>query len=180
MNFGFINKIFRLEIQSYTQHLVQDTSMDIEALKSIPNLPPNTEEYKYRKVQKDRLLEIYTDALNQFQKAQCSTLQRRKEIYQKKQSDSNHESRLPPPSSGSHKYTDHLIELQDQSNNQQQTQQMIQEELNLQALERQANSIRELEVLFFRPNVEITKPIILLFKKIRDKIFKNMIVLKCR
>lgn len=125
---------------------MKDTSINIEDLKKIPNLPTHTEEYKQRKVQKERLLDRFTDALNQFQKVQFNTLQKRKEIYQQKQGDSNHESRLPLPNSG--KYTDHLIELQDQSSNHMQTQQMMQEEINLQALERQANSIKELEVLF--------------------------------
>ncbi|KAK6626959.1 hypothetical protein RUM44_009436 [Polyplax serrata] len=133
-----------LEIQKYTQQLVKDTSVNIEDLKKIPNLPVHSEEYKQRKVQRERLLERFTDTLNQFQKVQCSTLQRRKEIYQQKQSDSGHDTMLPPPGSGNSRFTDHLIELQDQSSKQQ-TQQMIQEELNLQALEKQANSIRELE-----------------------------------
>lgn len=142
--------IFRLDIQNYTQQLVKDTSINIEDLKKIPNLPNHSEEYKQRKVQKDRLLERFTDALNQFQKVQFNTLQRRKEIYQQKQNDSSHEPSLPPPNSGgSYKYGGHLIELQDKSNNQLQTQQMVQEELNLQALEKQAHTIRELEVSHF-------------------------------
>lgn len=96
-------------------------------------------------MQKERLTDEFTTALNHFQQAQRSAHQREKEILQRKRADSGLGYGLSDPG---HKYSDHLIELQDHNSKQQQTQEMLQDEMDLQALEEQAQAIRQLEVCY--------------------------------
>lgn len=106
-------------------------------------LPPATQsEQRQWKMQKERLTDEFATALNHFQQAQRNAIHKEKEIYQRKRADSGLNFGISEPGS---KYSDHLIELQDHNTRQQQTQQMLEDEVNVQALEERANAIRQLE-----------------------------------
>ncbi|KAL0280408.1 UNVERIFIED_CONTAM: hypothetical protein PYX00_001703 [Menopon gallinae] len=135
------------EIQNYTQQLVKDTSISFQELSKLP--PPTLQsEQKQQKLLKARLTEEFSLALNNFQAAQRLILEREKVTLQKKRTDSNLDISLPNPNAGGfNKYSDHLIELQDHSTQSQQiqSQQMLQDEMNVKALEDRMKSINELE-----------------------------------
>lgn len=107
-------------------------------------------EQKHQKLLKSKLTEEFSLALNNFQAAQRLILEREKVTLQEKRTDSNLDISLPNPSSGPfNKYSDHLIELQDHSIPPQvQSQQMLQDEMNVRALEDRMKSINELEVKY--------------------------------
>lgn len=135
---------FRLDIQHYTQQLAKDTSTNLKDLSKIP-LPLLQSEQRQWKMQKERLTDEFATALNHFQQAQRNAHTREKEILQRERADSGLQYSLNDPSTGGRKFSDHLIELQDHTTSKQQTQQMLDDEVDLQALEERAQAIRQLE-----------------------------------
>ncbi|XP_044732024.1 syntaxin-7 [Chrysoperla carnea] len=126
------------QIQHYTQQLAKDTSGN---LKDLSNLPPpaNPSEQRQHKMQRERLADEFTASLNSFQNTQRMAAQKEKEQMQKTKINAG----LNEPYLGGIKpKQNQLIELQD---NQMQRQKQIQEEVNLQILQQQEQSIRQLE-----------------------------------
>ncbi|GLH05182.1 Syntaxin-7, partial [Gryllus bimaculatus] len=122
------------QIQSYTQQLAKDTNASLKELSSITTANPDQREWK---AQKDRLADEFTTALNSFQASQRDAAHKGKEQIRRVRASSG----IGDPFGGG-RFTDELIELQDNSSRHQA---QIQEEMNLQMLEEQEQSIRELE-----------------------------------
>uniref|UniRef100_A0A224XHV8 Putative snare protein pep12/vam3/syntaxin 7/syntaxin 17 n=1 Tax=Panstrongylus lignarius TaxID=156445 RepID=A0A224XHV8_9HEMI len=123
------------QIKHYTNLLAKDTSSMLLQLSQvqIPQSPPEHREYK---MQRERLAEDLTAALNAFQQIQRTAYQKEKEEVQK----SRVARGLPPPQTKHRE--NQLIELTPSS----QTQlQIEQEERELQIIEEQEASIRQLE-----------------------------------
>nr|CAD7404233.1 unnamed protein product [Timema poppensis] len=149
------------QIQHYTQQLAKDTSANLKDLSSLP-APMSTSEQRQWKMQKERLADEFTSALNTFQATQRRAAQKEKDQMQRVRANSG----LNDPknkedifvdvisfiffsvilfSSGlGGRYTDQLIELQDSNTGSQQQDQMM-DEMNLQLLEEQEQGIRQLE-----------------------------------
>jgi len=70
--------ICRQDLQHYTKQLVKDTAAHLEDLKNIPN-PSSPSESRQRKLQKERMTDEFTAALNLFQQAQVNAMKRQKE-----------------------------------------------------------------------------------------------------
>lgn len=135
------------QIQHYTKNLVKDTSTVLKELHSIP-MPLISSEQRECKMQKERLEEGFTAALNSFQEIQRKAYQKQKEEAQKKQTSI---SIPPPPSSnsahlfGDGRYSDQLIELKDSSNsNREMQKQILADENELQMIEQQEAAILQL------------------------------------
>ncbi|KDR12892.1 syntaxin-7 isoform X2 [Zootermopsis nevadensis] len=138
------------QIQHYTQQLAKDTSANLKELTGLP-LPSyaseqvhepllkkrDSEDDRQWKMQKDRLADEFTTALNMFQATQRRAAQKEKEQIQRVRANSG----LGDPFGGS-RYSEQLIELQD--NGRQQDVQVM-DEMNLQLLEEQEQAIRQLE-----------------------------------
>lgn len=124
------------QIQHYTQHLAKDTSSSLKELASLP-APLVSSEQKQWKMQKERLADEFTTALNTFQTTQRHAAQKEKEQVQRVRANSG----LRDPF-GESPFSDQLIELQDNSGRQQS---QLQEEMNLNMLEEQEQAIRQLE-----------------------------------
>ncbi|XP_021932117.1 syntaxin-7 isoform X4 [Zootermopsis nevadensis] len=124
------------QIQHYTQQLAKDTSANLKELTGLP-LPSYASEQRQWKMQKDRLADEFTTALNMFQATQRRAAQKEKEQIQRVRANSG----LGDPFGGS-RYSEQLIELQD--NGRQQDVQVM-DEMNLQLLEEQEQAIRQLE-----------------------------------
>ncbi|XP_069701712.1 syntaxin-12 isoform X2 [Periplaneta americana] len=138
------------QIQHYTQQLAKDTSANLKDLTGLP-LPVSQSEQvlepllkkwdsqddRQWKMQKERLADEFTSALNLFQATQRKAAQKEKEQMQRVRANSG----LGDPFGGS-RYSEQLIELQD--NTGQQDAQMM-DEMNLQMLEEQEQAIRQLE-----------------------------------
>ncbi|CAH0547271.1 unnamed protein product [Brassicogethes aeneus] len=124
-------------IQHYTQQLVKDTNGCIKELNNIPASLSQSEQ-RQRKMQKERLQDEFTSALNMFQAVQRSTASKEKEQVNKVKAQT-----YGDPIIGSYKKDQSLIELQDSGARQQM---QIQEEADLRALQEQEQSIRQLEI----------------------------------
>lgn len=98
------------------------------------------------KMQKDRLVDEFTTALNTFQATSRRAAQREKEQIQRVRANSGLNDPFPPPGGG--RFSNQLIELQD--NTRTQTQIQLEDEMNLRLLEEQEQAIRQLEVNFFK------------------------------
>ncbi|XP_067002908.1 syntaxin-7 [Anabrus simplex] len=122
------------QIQNYTQQLAKDTNASLKELSSITSSAPDQREWK---AQKDRLADEFTTALNSFQSSQRDAARKGKEQIQRVRANSG----LGDPFGGG-RYTEQLIELQDNHSRQQA---QLQDEMNLQLLEEQEQSIQELE-----------------------------------
>nr|CAD7406741.1 unnamed protein product [Timema cristinae] len=133
------------QIQHYTQQLAKDTSANLKDLSSLP-APMSTSEQRQWKMQKERLADEFTSALNTFQATQRRAAQKEKDQMQRVRANSG----LNDPFANLSKaglggrYTDQLIELQDSNTGSQQQDQMM-DEMNLQLLEEQEQGIRQLE-----------------------------------
>ncbi|XP_074034458.1 syntaxin 7 [Leptinotarsa decemlineata] len=122
-------------IQHYTQQLVKDTNGYIKDLSTIqPSLSQS--EQRQRKMQRERLQDEFTSALNMFQQVQRSTASKEKEQVNKAKAQVYGEPHL----AGYMNKDRQLIELQD---SRQQLQ--LQDEADLRSLEEQEQSIRQLE-----------------------------------
>lgn len=124
------------QIQHYTQQLAKDTSANLKELTGL-SLPASSSEQRQWKMQKERLAEEFTTALNMFQATQRRAAQKEKEQMQRVRANSG----LGDPFGGG-RYSEQLIELQD-SSGQQDAQ--VMDEMNLQVLEEQEQAIRQLE-----------------------------------
>ncbi|XP_019874145.1 syntaxin-12 [Aethina tumida] len=124
-------------IQHYTQQLVKDTNGCIKELNAIPASVSQSEQ-RQRKMQKERLQDEFTSALNMFQTVQRSTASKEKEQVNKAKAQAyGGEPYIP-----GYKKDQQLIELQDSGARQQL---QIQEEEDLRSLQAQEQSIRQLE-----------------------------------
>ncbi|XP_008478188.1 syntaxin-12-like [Diaphorina citri] len=135
------------QIQHYTQQLAKDTNHILKQLNDTP-LPSSPSEQRQCKMQKERLADDFSTALNAFQDVQ--------KLAHKKESDQIKKtkviSKLPPPPgrqavSGEEfgdRTQDQLIELQD-NGSQQLQQQRQQDFINLREAEEQEQAIRQLE-----------------------------------
>lgn len=103
---------------------------------------------RHLKIQKDRLLDEFSSAVSAFQAVQKKTVDIEKSQY--RQARSNNVSISKPPSSqansNSNKSSFFMDTFSSSTNGGQQMQTQMQEDIDLQALEEQERSIRELEV----------------------------------
>lgn len=136
------------KIQQYTQQLVKDTSNSLNTLNGIPL----SSEERQSRMQRERLTEEYTAALNMFQATQREALKKEsKQVQQIRQKNmlSNSIAIPPPPSNDPFRddlHANQLIELQDdRSKTQMYDYQKEAERNNLQQLVEQEEAIRNLE-----------------------------------
>lgn len=104
---------------------------------------------RHLKIQKDRLLDEFSAAVSAFQAVQKKTVDIEKSQY--RQARSNNISIAKPPSSQANSnkssfFMDTFSSSTNEGQNQSQMQTQMQEDTDLQALEEQERSIRELEV----------------------------------
>ncbi|XP_020294909.1 syntaxin-7 [Pseudomyrmex gracilis] len=131
------------QIQHYTQQLAKDTSVHLRDLAILASNSGSTSpgEQRQRKMQKERLQEEFTSALNSFQAVQRLAAAKEKEMVRKAKASAG----IPP---FGEKKQETLIELQNSrySNDAKlQQQEQLQEQMNLRMLEEQEASIRQLE-----------------------------------
>ncbi|KAL1456673.1 hypothetical protein WDU94_001386 [Cyamophila willieti] len=134
------------QIQHYTQQLAKDTNQILRQLNETP-LPSSPSEQRQCKMQREKLQDDYSAALNAFQDVQKLALKKESDLIKK-----NKVVKLPPPP-GKHsvpldtfddKPQDQLIELQN-NGSQQMQQQRQQDFINLREAEEQEQAIRQLE-----------------------------------
>ncbi|KAI4500740.1 hypothetical protein M0802_003951 [Mischocyttarus mexicanus] len=125
------------QIQHYTQQLAKDTSGH---LRDLANNSGSTSpgEQRQRKMQRERLQDEFTTALNSFQAVQRLAATKEKEMVRKAKASAG----IAP---FGEKKQETLIELQDSRTQKQIQQQQLKEEQNLRMLEEQEASIRQLE-----------------------------------
>lgn len=136
----------RHQIRTYTQQLIKDTD---NLLKDLVNCKD-----RHLKIQRDRLVDEFTAALTAFQAVQRKTVELEKNAVRQARAGAVNISKPPgssnhsannSQSSASHMFEDNFTSNKGQ--NQQSFQlQAQQEEVDLQALEEQERTIRELEV----------------------------------
>ncbi|KAG5323192.1 STX12 protein, partial [Acromyrmex heyeri] len=132
------------QIQHYTQQLAKDTSVHLRDLAILANNSGSTSpgEQRQRKMQRERLQDEFTTALNSFQAVQRLAASKEKEMVRKAKASAG----IAP---FGEKKQDTLIELQDSrtygSDHAKQQQEQMQEQMNLRMLEEQEASIRQLE-----------------------------------
>ncbi|XP_026470383.1 syntaxin-7-like [Ctenocephalides felis] len=124
------------QIQSYTQQLVKDTNTLFTTLKKA-NFGP---EQRHLKIQRDRLADEFTNALNSLQATHREAVQRERNCVNEVRAAAKLNNFKPPPASNK----DQLLPFQS-THSQQQMQAQIQEEIDLQALQTQEENIRQLE-----------------------------------
>ncbi|XP_066592155.1 syntaxin-7 [Prorops nasuta] len=128
------------QIQHYTQQLAKDTSVNLLDLSRLTNnssaVSPG--EQRQRRMQKERLQEEFTSALNNFQSVQRLAASKEKEMVKKAKASVG----IIP---FGEKKQETLIELQDSRTQKVIQQHQMQEEQNLRMLEEQEASIRRLE-----------------------------------
>lgn len=131
------------QIQHYTGQLAKDTSKHLKDLNLASTTSGSSEQRQWR-LQKERLHNDFTKALNSFQAAQRTAAQKEKEAIRQAKA-ATHAGGLPGPKA--------LIDL-DQSQGgggevlgqgQSKTQMMLEEESNLEELQEREKSIRQLE-----------------------------------
>lgn len=130
------------QIRTYTQRLITDTT-------NLLNDLVNCKE-RHLKIQRDRLVDEFTAALTAFQAVQRKTVDLEKNAI--RQARGAHVALSKPPGSnhssmgsGQHYNNASLFEDNFVSGQRGQTQEQLQEEIDLQALENQEQTIRELE-----------------------------------
>lgn len=124
------------QIRTYTQQLIKDTD---SSLKDVVNCKD-----RHLKIQRDRLVDEFTAALTAFQAAQRKIVEIEKTAMRKSKAAS---ASLPKPP-GNHRSTGDGFEPAIENNffdSKTQSQMQMQDEVNLQALEEQERTIRELE-----------------------------------
>ena len=137
---------FRHQIQHYTQQLAKDTSKHLKDLVNVSSgstgVTTQSEQRQWR-LQRERLQDDFTNALNKFQAAQRTAAQKEKEVIKKARN----------ATSGGFEQQGNLIDMDDASPNtaanqqQSRTQILIDEEYDIQQLHDRERSIRQLEVL---------------------------------
>lgn len=131
-------------MRTYTQKLVRDTDGMIKDL-------VNKNEDRHLKIQKDRLVDEFTAALTAFQALQKKTVDIEKTQYRQARSNNYNISKPPQQKTNASLFDDYSPPKSNRNNQtsiQMQTQ--MQEEIDLQALEEQERTIRELEVSYER------------------------------
>lgn len=78
----FVILIFREQIQQYTQQLAKDTSTNLKELNNMPTGLTQTEQRQFR-MQRERLTDEFTAALNAFQATQRTAAAKVKEQVQR-------------------------------------------------------------------------------------------------
>jgi len=130
------------QVQHYTGQLAKDTNKILRDLAAI-NLP--TSEQRGLKLQRERLVNEFTTALNSFQSLQREAAQKEKDEVKRVRSGSG---LAPPPSTGSRDnplvFLDDSTERQPPEVSQRQVQ-AFEEEVDVQALEERERAIRQLE-----------------------------------
>lgn len=125
---------FRHQIRTYTQQLIKDTDT---SLKDIVNCKD-----RHLKIQRDRLVDEFTAALTAFQAVQRKTVDLEKNAIRQAKAAKG----LPkPPGKSNTGYPEPEPFENSFFDNKNQSQLQIQEEVDLQALEEQERTIRELE-----------------------------------
>jgi len=125
------------QIQHYTGQLAKDTSTDLHSLSSGVSTLSQSEQRQWR-LQKERLHNDFTKALNSFQAAQRTAAQKEKEAIKA----------AKKPGMGGIAGPGNLIEIEEgQSQEQQQKQQqmLIQEEYDVEQLQERERAVRQLE-----------------------------------
>lgn len=132
----FIFLHFRHQIRTYTQTLIKDTEA---SFKNIVNCKD-----RHLKIQRDRLVDEFTSALTAFQAVQKKCVEVEKNAM--RQAKSNITIPKPPSNkSTSNSYPESSFENNFIDSNRGPTQTQLQDEIDLQALEEQERTIRELE-----------------------------------
>ncbi|XP_015586291.1 syntaxin-7 [Cephus cinctus] len=128
------------QIQHYTQQLAKDTNVHLKDLAVLANNAGSSSpgEQRQRKMQRERLQDEFTTALNNFQGIQRLAANKEREMVRKAKATAG----IGPFGD---KKQETLIELQDNRTQKQIQQQQLQEEQNLRMLEEQEASIRQLE-----------------------------------
>jgi len=119
------------QIQHYTQQLAKDSSKQLRELNSFSQeeaLDP-----RQWKLQRERLQAEFTKALDNFQRAQRSAMQKERDAIKKAKSQG-----LPPGE-------DNLIDIEGGAGAMKQNQMMIEEEQNIQYLQERESKMRQLE-----------------------------------
>lgn len=123
------------QIRTYTQQLIKDTDA---SFKDIVNCKD-----RHLKIQRDRLVDEFTAALTAFQAVQKKTVELEKNAV--RQSKAHISIPKPPSNKTNNSYSDSPFENNFVDNRGQTQAQQQQEEIDLQALEEQERTIRELE-----------------------------------
>ncbi|XP_043287015.1 syntaxin-12 [Venturia canescens] len=128
------------QIQHYTQQLSKDTHVHLRDLAALASNSSSSSpgELRQRKMQKERLQDEYTSALNSFQAVQRLAASKEKEMVKSAKASAG-------IGTFGEKKQETLIELQDNRTQKQIQQQHLQDEQNLRMLEEQEASIRKLE-----------------------------------
>merc|ERR1712156_852620 len=125
------------QIQHYTGQLAKDTSTDLHSLSDGVSTLSQSEQRQWR-LQKERLHNDFTKALNSFQAAQRTAAQKEKEAIKA----------AKKPGSIAGPGGQNLIEIeegQSQEDRQRQQQMMIQEEQDVEQLQERERAVRQLE-----------------------------------
>lgn len=131
------------QIQHYTGQLAKDTSSQ---WKELNNLQGTSGEQKQWRIQKERLQNDFTKALNSFQAAQRTNAQKEKEMIKKARN--QNQGLLGPNASGNGA---NLIDIEngagpnDLNSQQSKTQMLLEDEHNLQQLQEREAAMRQLE-----------------------------------
>ncbi|XP_026804402.1 syntaxin-7-like [Rhopalosiphum maidis] len=127
------------QISHYTQQLSKDTSHNLKELNEIRSYSSQTDQ-RQLKIQKERLAESFTSALNAFQAIQRKAYDKENAELMKRTKASSSTGKLPPPPGS--KYQNGYSNPNENQNDQ--TQIQILDEVNLQVVE-QEQAIRQLE-----------------------------------
>lgn len=130
---------YRHQIRTYTQQLIKDTN-------NLLNDLVNCKE-RHLKIQRDRLVDEFTAALTAFQAVQRKTVDIEKHQVQKAKANAHNAYNIGKPP-GSHISTENSLFEDNFVNSKGPTQTQLQEDIDLQALEEQERTIRELEVTY--------------------------------
>lgn len=131
---------YRHQLRTYTQKILRDTEGMLKDL-------VNSNDDRHLKIQKDRLLDEFTAAVSAFQAVQKKTVDIEKNQYRQARS---HNVLIPKPAgsqNSSNKGTFFMDTFSSSQPSGGQIQSQLQEDIDLQALEEQERTIRELEVM---------------------------------
>lgn len=130
------------QIQHYTNQLAKDTSTHLQDLSSGVSTLSQSEQRQWR-LQKERLHNDFTKALNSFQAAQRTAAQKEKESIKAIKKASGMYDTIPGPNGQSN-----LIDIDAEQNpeeHQRRQQMLMQEEVDLEQLQERERAVRQLE-----------------------------------
>ncbi|XP_066273390.1 syntaxin-12-like isoform X7 [Branchiostoma lanceolatum] len=130
------------QMQHYTNQLAKDTNKYLKDLSNLPN-PSSQSEQRQRKMQRDRLTNDFSTALNNFQTVQRRAAEKERESVSRARANSG----LPPnPFDDDVRTGDgQLIALDGDQGGSSMTAQMMEEESNLEMIRERETNIRQLE-----------------------------------